>query len=80
MSWIMKRDKNKISNTDEADGSGDSWNCLVKIWELAAHNPCELEGMSLDTDNLMGMSKDIDNLTGLIELEEELEGKIGVGC
>lgn len=76
----MKRDKNKISNTDEADGSGDSWNGLIKIWELAAHNPCELEAMARDIDTLIGMSKDIDNLNGVIELNEELEGKIGVGC
>lgn len=78
MSWIMEFKKNRISNIEEADGSGDSWNCLVKLWELAAHNPVEIEGIAYDIDSFEGMAYDTDNLEGIIEIDEDLEGKVGV--
>jgi hypothetical protein len=67
MSWLMNRDKNKISNTDEADGSGDNYNGLIKIWELAAHNPIILEGIIYDVSYLEGLIIENKELEGIID-------------
>ena len=66
-SWSFN--KNKISHgvTDIED---DVWKVTRMMWELAAHNPCVLEGMALD----------VDSLEGVLEDSEGLEGGVGVEC
>jgi hypothetical protein len=67
-SWLMKRDKNKISNVDEADGSGDSWNGLIKIWELASHNSVILEGIAHEFEYLQGLVIEDKELEGIVDM------------
>lgn len=78
MSWVMRVTKNKIANVDEADGSGDAWNCLGRIYDLASHNPTYLVGTALDIDSLQGMSLDIIDVEGTLEEDGEMVGQVGL--
>jgi hypothetical protein len=86
MSWIIRFRRNRISNIEEADGSGDSWNCTMKMWELGARYPSEIEGLLddiesfegiiHDTESFDGTVYDIDSFEGILDDSGELEGGV----
>jgi hypothetical protein len=76
MSWIIRFRRNRISNIEEADGSGDSWNCTMKMWELGARYPSEIEGILFDTDLFEGLLDDIESFEGIIHDTESFDGTV----